>query len=113
MDRRGLRIGMIAVVLVGLTVAGLADLGTSSEAQAGCHRRSGPNDLFYNYYIPPGPYVGAQLYVCPRPTPPMVGHTYYTYQPLLPHEYMYRHHRTYCRKNPGAGWTKTRVSWYW
>jgi hypothetical protein len=55
-------------------------------------------DLFYNYYVPG--YNGgppAQLYVAPRPTPPLVGHTYVTYQPFYPHEMLYRHHRTYYR----------------
>ncbi len=69
--------------------------------------------LFYNYYAPPGPYggVGAQLYVCPLPTPPLVGHTYVTYEPLMPHEFLYRHSRTYLRRHPGGGWTKTIVTW--
>ena len=70
--------------------------------------------LFYNFYVPnqcggvPG-----QLYIAPRPVPPMVGHTYYTYQPLMPHEFMYPHHRTY-RKwyDDGRGMTRTRVLWY-
>ena len=55
-------------------------------------------DLFYNYYVPGvngGP--PAQLYISPRPTPPLVGHTYITYQPLMPHEMLYPHKRTYYR----------------
>ena len=55
-------------------------------------------DLFYNYYAPGvngGP--PAQLYISPRPTPPLVGHTYITYQPLVPHEMLYPHKRTYYR----------------
>ena len=57
-------------------------------------------DLFYNYYVAPSPYggVGAQLYLAPRPTPPWVGHTYITYQPLMPHEWLYKHHRIYHRR---------------
>src|SRR5689334_12180322 len=49
-------------------------------------------DLFYNYYAQPGPFNGAaaQLYVSPRPVPPFVGHTWVTYQPFYPHEFMYR-----------------------
>jgi len=53
-------------------------------------------DLFYNYYAPAtcgG--VPAQMYVAPHETPAHVGHTYYTYQPFLPHEHLYQHHRTY------------------
>jgi len=70
--------------------------------------------LFYNFYAPN--YCGgvpAELYVAPRPVPPLVGHTYYTYQPLMPHEFMYPHHRTY-RKwyNDGRGMTRTRAIWY-
>ncbi len=69
--------------------------------------------LFYNNYVPPVGMagVGAGLYPSPRPVPPLVGHTYVTYQPLMPHEFLYRHRRTYRRFNPGAGRTRTRVSW--
>jgi hypothetical protein len=55
-------------------------------------------DLFYNYYVagvnggPP-----ADLYLVPRPTPPLVGHTYITYQPLMPNEMLYQHYRVYKR----------------
>ncbi len=78
----------------------------------------GPNDRgvepFANYYVPPGSDggVAAQMYPCPRPTPPLVGHTYITYPPLMPHEFLYKHDRTYLRHNPGAGWTKTKVCWF-
>lgn len=53
-------------------------------------------DLFYNYY--PNTNVGinsAEMYPSPIPTPPVVGHTYYTYEALLPHEHMYSHKRVY------------------
>ena len=74
------------------------------------HRSAG--DLFYNYYVPPATCgVGAQLYVSPRPTPPLVGHTYVTYQALMPHEFLYQHHRVYWTQNPGAGCTRTTVRW--
>jgi hypothetical protein len=68
----------------------------------------------YNYYVPG--YEGgppAQLYVSPRPVPPLVGHTYITYPPLNPHEFLYRHKRTYSRVDPDGGTTKTRVRWAW
>ncbi len=72
-------------------------------------------DLFYNFYV--APYrtggVPAQLYVAPRPAPPLVGHTYITYQPLMPHEFLYRHSRTYHRRHPGSGATWTYVKWSW
>ncbi len=67
----------------------------------------------YNYYVHPGQAgrLGAQLYVEPRPTPPLVGHTYITYPPLMPHEFLYRHRRVYETYNEGSGSTRTRVSW--
>lgn len=73
----------------------------------------GQPELFYNYYVPPtcgG--VPAQLYLAPQPVPALVGHTYYTYQPYMPHELLYQHHRTYYRYyNGGRGLTRTSVSW--
>ena len=95
-----------------VTVAGLA-IGTATLAQAEIVRHSTAGDLFYNEYVPPvGPgSVGAQLYPCPRPTPPLVGHTYITYQPLMPHEFLYKHHRVYTTKHEAAPRTRTSVHW--
>ena len=58
-------------------------------------------DLFYNYYAQPGPFYNtpAQMYVSPLPVPANVGHTYMTYQPFMPHEYMYHHNRSYYTYN--------------
>ena len=101
------------MALVLLAALGLFDLNTADRAEAAVRRRT-PPDLFYNFYVPPcgDPSVGAQLYVSPRPVPPRVGHTYVTYEPLMPHEFLYKHYRTYRRYNPGAGWTKTCVWWH-
>jgi|GEM_PF-2472661 len=77
------------------------------------YRWYGRPDLFYNYYVPPtcgG--VGAELYISPRPIPPHVGHTFITYQPLMPHEFLYHHKRTYHRYyNSGQGLTRTSVKY--
>lgn len=86
-------------------------------------------DVFYNMY--PNTYAGAtsaNLYVAPLPVPANVGHTYYTYQPLMPHEYMYAHKRVYytpygagafhaqdhrgCPLGNTDGLNKTTVTWY-
>ncbi len=80
------------------------------------NRRSNGNDLFYNFYA--GPPLGAGsasagLYPAPLPTPPHVGHTYITYQPMMPHEFLYRHHRHYYHHEPGRGWVRTKVYWKW
>lgn len=74
----------------------------------------GRPDLFYNYYVDPScGAVPAQMYIAPRPVPPLVGQTYYTYQPLMPHEMLYRHHRSYHRYyNEGRGLTRTHVIWW-
>jgi hypothetical protein len=81
----------------------------------GEYRGYAQNDLFRQYYVPNHQGgVGAQLYVAPRPVPEFVGHTWYTYQPLYPHEFMYRHHRTYHRYyDDGRGLTRTSVRWAW
>ncbi len=67
-------------------------------------------DLFYNYYVGPQPSgTAAGMYVSPLPVPASVGHTYTTYQPFMPHEYLYHHKRSWYNHNPGAGWTRTKV----
>jgi hypothetical protein len=95
-------------------LAVLAVLGGNPFAPQAAARESAPGDLFYNFYVPPMGYqsVGAELYPCPRPTPPVVGWTYITYQPLMPHEFLYHHHRTYSYFHSDDGRTKTRVWWH-
>ena len=105
---RILRVTMVLAAFLG-ALQFVAD--DSPQAYAVGRQRTAP-DLFYNYYVPPGPYgVGAQLYVCPVPTPPLVGHTYYTYQPLMPHEFLYPHSRSYWRYHSDGRVTRTLVSW--
>jgi hypothetical protein len=65
-----------------------------------------------NYYVQPEfPCVGAQLYLCPRPAPPLVGQTYITYPPLAPHEFLYHHSRVYWTNHADAAPTRTKVHW--
>ena len=53
--------------------------------------------------------VPAEMYLAPQPVPAYVGHTYFTYQPMMPHELLYQHHRTYYRHyDEGRGLTRTR-----
>ena len=102
---------LAASVLVVMAVVGLFDALGGNPARAEL-RRSVPGDLFYNYYTPPEP-VAARLYVSPLPTPPLVGHTYVTYQPLMPHEFLWRHKRVYRHAHPGDGGpTRTKVRWH-
>ena len=109
------RIFARTAILLALAWASLGAIRTLSAGDY-CGPSSNPN-LFYNYYVPPVPCgengaVGAQLYVSPRPTPPLVGHTYITYQPLMPQEFLYPHERTYYRDNGCySGTTVTHVQW--
>ena len=74
----------------------------------------GRPDLFYNFYVAPNcGGVGAQMYLAPVPVPERVGHTFYTYQSLMPHEMLYKHKRVYHRYyNEGRGLTRTSVRWW-
>jgi hypothetical protein len=92
-----------------LLLVGCAMLISAGEAAA--ERRSSP-DLFYNYYAQPGYNgLGAEMYPSPRPAPPLVGHTYVTYQPLMPHEFLHVHHRNYVRRHADGSCTRTSVTW--
>ncbi|MBN1394944.1 MAG: hypothetical protein JW959_07970 [Pirellulales bacterium] len=103
---------IIAFAVGALVAAGLL-FSAADRADAALVRHSAAGDLFYNFYVPPVGYgsVGAQLYPCPRPVPAWVGHTYITYQPLMPHEFLYRHKRIYKTKHVDAPKTRTKVRW--
>jgi hypothetical protein len=105
MLRRARRYSLLVLALAGLSAVSVA-----------APVRAASPDLFYNFYSGPAyrsyyPGVPAEMYLSPRPTPPLVGHTWITYQPLMPHEFLYRHHRTYYRYYPHGGHTTTRVHW--
>jgi hypothetical protein len=105
-----LRFGALAAVAVGLFCS------CSLAKAEGMWQRSityqNKNDLFANYYVGPCPCgTAAQMYVSPQPVPANVGHTYTTYQPLMPHEFMYKHTRSHYAHTPGAGWTRSKVRW--
>ena len=84
-------------------------------------------DLFYDFYLQPAmDGTAASMYPAPIPVPGRVGQSYYTYQPLLLHEHMYRHDRVYYRPHgtrdmfyvdpctnqaQGKTYTKTSVIW--
>lgn len=69
-------------------------------------------DLFYNFYQPGNGGRPAAAFPAPYPTPAYVGHQYTTYQPFMPNEWLYKHHRTYHQHyNNGMGMTRTTVKW--
>jgi hypothetical protein len=94
----------VAASLVIAVAALLAD----GRAAAG-ELVAGSPGVFYNYYAQPG--AMATLYPSPLPTPPLVGRTAITYQPLLAQEFLYDHARTYTSHQPGAGMSRTHVHW--
>ena len=101
----------IALLAFGLAAVALS---ASTASAYGPWQRTisyqGKQDLFYNFYEgPDGCGTAAAMYVSPRPVPAFVGHTYTTYQPLMPHEYLYRHTRTHYAHNPGAGWSRAKI----
>ncbi len=114
----------VPTVGVGQVGHGRADDGIAAGALAAVYSHQPvmclPRDylnptLFYNFYV--GGNCGsipAGMYPTPMPTPPLVGHTYFTYQPLLPHEFMYAHYRVYHHHyNHNRGLHRTRVIWAW
>lgn len=55
-----------------------------------------PNYLFSQYTTQgAASQATAGMYPAPHPVPRNVGASYYTYQPLMPHEMMYTHSRNY------------------
>jgi hypothetical protein len=90
----------------------LAALGTFWCVVGTSQAEAAHPDIFYNFYNGPTIYGAgqpAQLYISPRPTPPMVGHTWITYPPLMPHEFMYHHKRKYYKHYRGGGYTTSCV----
>ncbi len=107
---RFLRFSTLAAV-----AAGLLHCCPAANAAGVCQRiitDQDKNDLFANYYVGPCPCgSAAQMYVSPLPVPANVGHTYTTYQPLMPHEFLYKHTRSQYAHAPGAGWYRSKVRW--
>ena len=107
------RVLLIAAVMIAEAVAAFSALALPIDGGV-----EGPTpDVFYNFYVPPVPAggypgMGAQLYVSPRPVPPRVGHTWHTYPPFMPHEFLYKHRRRYIRP-AGVTGVRTDVKAYW
>jgi hypothetical protein len=79
-------------------------LATQAFGQVASEQTPLASNFLYNYYTQPGAsQVTAGMYPAPYWSPPNVGHTYYTYQPLMPHEHMYEHRRNYYQYYGGPG----------
>ena len=83
-----MKIRTVFSAVVAIAVASF--ITSSAQAQVG----NATNNLFNQYYTQSGQ-TTAGLYPAPHWVPRNVGHTYNTYQPLMPHEMMYPHSRNY------------------
>ncbi len=94
---------IVATMLISLAV--VAD---QANAQA---------PLFSQYTTQGAGSPSAALYPAPHWSPTLGGESYYTYQPLMPHEMMYQHSRNYYSyydggyQGGGQGLVKTSVRW--
>lgn len=97
----------IRSILLGSAALALLTLSNSASAQ---DYTNAPR-LFANQYTQGyANQATAEMYVAPVPVPEWVGHTYYTYQPLYPHEMMYSHTRRYhSYYDGGRGLNSTKV----
>ena len=107
---------LLLAAMFGFSAAPTAN--AEEQAKAACAHcqalKNGNPNLFYNFYAPEecgG--LPATMYVAPQPVPASVGHTYITYQPMMPHEMLYPHHRSYYRYyDGGRGMTRAHVRYY-
>jgi hypothetical protein len=116
----------LRLVFAALLAVSVLPVGTSRAAGPTWHHpfTAGPTwhrpfteeshpDVFYNLYVPGNGGNPAAAYPAPLPTPPIAGHVYYTYQPLMPAEFLYHHHRSYHQYyDQGRGLNRTIVHWY-
>ncbi|MEQ1828107.1 MAG: hypothetical protein ABL921_19260 [Pirellula sp.] len=74
----------------------------------------GTQPLFDNYFTRGhANQAEAGLYISPIGVPGWVGHTYNTYQPLYPHQYLYQHHdRYHSYYDQGMGLNRTSAKYY-
>lgn len=101
-----------------LSLLGVTFLTATAGAQPCCpwHRpltEESQGDVFYNYYQPGNSGSPTGAFPAPYPTPAVTGHVYYTYQPFMPNEWLYMHHRGYHQSyNNGMGLNRTKVVWH-
>ncbi|HUP79536.1 MAG TPA: hypothetical protein VM260_13375 [Pirellula sp.] len=74
----------------------------------------GTQPLFDNYFTHGNANSAeAALYISPIGVPGWVGHTYNTYQPLYPHQFLYQHHdRYHSYYDDGKGLNRTHAKYY-
>lgn len=93
------------------TPYGMGSGGMDSYANA---LGKGTQPLFDNYFTRGNANSAeARLYMSPVGVPGWVGHTYNTYQPLYPHQFLYQHHdRYHSYYDDGRGLNRTHAQYY-
>jgi len=104
------RVSQTAIAAVLMAAAWIGMAGDARAQSYGVPGWVSPEPNYYS--MPTGPEgLTAALYPSPRPTPPLVGQTYITYEALAPHEMLYVHHRFYTTYNGNHQATRTSVTW--
>lgn len=113
----------IAVAQVGYSQAPCADgscggyvpMGGGGYVDSfGAMYGQGTQPLFDNYFTRGyANQAEAGMYISPIGVPGWVGHTYNTYQPLNPHQFLYQHHdRYHSYYDDGRGLNRTHAKYY-
>lgn len=92
---------------------------TAAPVSAQFGQGNSANHLFSQYQTGAGPNATtAGMYPAPYDSPQLGAQSYYTYQPLMPHEMMYQHSRNYFNYYNTGGYmsgfdslNKTKVRW--
>ena len=91
-----------------------SSMGSGGMDSFGHMLGQGTQPLFDNYFT--RGYANsaeAALYMSPTGVPGWVGHTYNTYQPLYPHQFLYQHHdRYHSYYDQGQGLNRTSAKYY-
>ena len=107
--RFGIKLLKASVVGAIVGFAGLTQFATTTQAQ-----EAAGSQLFANQYTQGyANQNNAVMYISPVPVPEHVGHTYYTYQPLYPHEMLHLHSERYhSYYDQGRGLNRTSAHYY-
>ena len=116
-------VGVPGVGIPGVGIPGLSTMHQMTAQAAATHPGNtvaygnvlgrGTQPLFENYFTQGNAnQATAGMYISPIGVPGNVGHTYYTYQPFYPHQYLYQHHdRYHSYYDGGRGLNRTHATY--
>src|SRR5580704_14423317 len=108
MARRLTNAGIVAIVAAAAWLAFAGDVHAQGYGAQGYGAPGWVSPEPTYYAMPTGPDgLTAALYPSPRPTPPLIGQVYITYEPLAPQEFLYLHHQCYQTCNGDCTVTRT------